>query len=167
MVHVPTLFQELDALEAKGINTKGRIFVSASAHVVFDLHQKVDGLEEAALGKAKVGTTGKGIGPCYSSKMARHGIQIGQLAFNEEKANQKLRNLGVASKARYGDLLKYDVEEEIKQLNGFREKLQPLIVDAVGYVVAAQRNGEKILIEGANALMLDVSIAFYRRPESH
>jgi adenylosuccinate synthase len=156
VVHIPSLFKELESLKAKGLDTTGRIFVSEAAHVVFDLHQRVDGLEEAALGKAKVGTTGKGIGPCYSTKMARSGIRIGELVYNKDKADQRLRQLADGFKARFGDLLQYDVEEEIKQCDALREQLKPMVVDAVTTITKAQAQGEQILIEGANALMLDI-----------
>lgn len=88
-----------------------RIFVSDRAHVCFDLHSVVDGLEEKGLGGRKVGTTGKGIGPCYSDKAARRGVRVGEI-LDEQTFERKLRTLDIAYRARYGDLA-YDVEEEI------------------------------------------------------
>ena len=161
MVHIPSLFKELESLKAKGLDTHGRIFVSEAAHVVFDLHQRIDGLEEAALGKAKVGTTGKGIGPCYSTKMARICIRICEMAQDNIKLDQRLRALATGLMARYSDLLQYDVEEEIKRCDQFREQLKPMVVDAVTLVGKAQQDRERILIEGANALMLDIDYGTY------
>ena len=133
-VHVPSFFKELTDLEVKvsipyqpleqylidgtqGLkDVRSRIFISDRAHIVFDLHQLVDGLEEVELGGKSIGTTKKGIGPAYSTKASRSGIRICEV-FNEELFNQRLRELAAGFKKRYGDLLKYDVEEEISKFN--------------------------------------------------
>lgn len=97
-------------------DVRSRIFISDRAHIVFDLHQLVDGLEEVELGGKSIGTTRKGIGPAYSTKAARSGVRICEV-FNEQLFNQRLRELAAGFKKRYGDLLKYDVEEEISRFN--------------------------------------------------
>lgn len=112
VVHVPSFFKELDALEKHGLDTSERIFISDRAHVVFDLHQMVDGLEEVELGSGLIGTTKKGIGPTYSTKMTRSGVRICDI-FDHEQLAAKLRRLADGYKKRFGDLLKYDVEDEI------------------------------------------------------
>ena len=112
VVHVPSFFKELEALDQKGLNTEGRIFISDRAQVVFDVHQMVDGLEEVELGGGLIGTTKKGIGPTYSTKMTRSGLRMCDI-FNEEKFENGMRRLADGYKKRFGDLLKYDVEEEI------------------------------------------------------
>lgn len=110
--HVPSFFKELAAIESKGLKgASQRIFVSDRAHVCFDLHSVVDGLEEQGLGGRKVGTTGKGIGPCYSDKAARRGVRVGEI-LDEVTFERKLRTLDTAYRTRYGDIA-YDVEEEI------------------------------------------------------
>lgn len=115
VVHVPAFFKELNDLEAKGLqNVRERIYISDRCHVVLDLHQKVDGLEEEELGGKSIGTTRKGIGPAYSTKAARSGIRISEV-FNEVVFEAKVRELARASKKRWGDLLRYDVEEEISR----------------------------------------------------
>ena len=161
VVHIKSFFAELRALKEKGLSTEGRIFISSRSHVVFDLHQRVDGLEEQELGKQKVGTTGKGIGPCYSTKGARSGIRIGELVNDKEDTDRRLRNMARGFQKRYGDLLKYDVEEEIQQCDAYREQVRPFVVDAVDMVVEAQDKGEKMLVEGANALLLDIDYGTY------
>ena len=114
VVHVPSFFKELAALEEKGLTTAGkRIFISDRAHVCFQLHSVVDGLEEAKLGGRKVGTTGKGIGPCYSDKAARRGVRVGEI-LDEAVFERKLRLLDAGYRARFGEL-EYDVEDEIAQ----------------------------------------------------
>ncbi|KAI9804779.1 MAG: hypothetical protein M1825_001147 [Sarcosagium campestre] len=160
VVHVPSFFQELEDLHKKGLDTKDRILISDRAQVVFDLHKLVDGLEEVELSDRKVGTTGKGIGPCYSTRSARSGVRISEV-FHKETMDRKLRQLAYGFQKRFGDLLKYDVEEEIKRFDEYRESLRTFVVDAVPLMYSAQRSGSKILIEGANALMLDIDYGTY------
>jgi adenylosuccinate synthase len=112
VIHIPSFFKELEAIQAKGLDHTDRIFISDRAHLVFDLHQLVDGLEEVELGAANIGTTRKGIGPTYSTKAARSGVRVYEL-FNWPGFEKKLRLLEHGFKRRFGDLLKYDVEEEL------------------------------------------------------
>jgi adenylosuccinate synthase len=80
---LPGLFKELEANEAKGLNNwKDRLLISDRAHLVFDFHQSVDGLQEAEKGKNSLGTTKKGIGPAYSSKASRSGLRVADLLAN-------------------------------------------------------------------------------------
>ncbi|CAK9229748.1 unnamed protein product [Sphagnum troendelagicum] len=79
VVHFPGFFKEIDGLEAQGVLCRGRLFVSDRAHLLFDLHQIVDGLPEAELGGDMIGTTKWGIGPCYASKAICNGLCVGDL----------------------------------------------------------------------------------------
>ncbi|KAI9692504.1 MAG: hypothetical protein M1822_006735 [Bathelium mastoideum] len=160
VVSVPQFFKELNTLREKGINSDGRIFVSDRAHLLFDLHRSIDGLEERALGGAKIGTTGNGIGPCYSDKAARSGIRISEM-MDKSYFDERLRRLAKSKKGRFGDLLDYDVEAEITNFDGYRKTLAPFIVDGVEMISKAQDEGQHILIEGANALMLDIDYGTY------
>ncbi|KAL6819528.1 P-loop containing nucleoside triphosphate hydrolase protein [Trichoderma sp. SZMC 28015] len=137
-----------------------RIFISDRVHIDLDLHVAVDGLEEIELGDRKVGTTGRGIGPAYSTKAARSGIRLAEV-FNEELFESKLRRLASGYQKRYGDLLKYDVEEEINRFKTYRPKLRKYTVDAIAFMKEAQEKNTKILCEGANALMLDLDWGSY------
>lgn len=145
-----------------GLDSSNRIFISDRAHVVFDLHQLADRLEEAELGKGEIGTTKRGIGPCYSTKTSRSGARIGDI-FDKELLDGKLRNLKRIFEARYGkDALKdYDVEEEIKRFDGYRESLVDFVVDQVPLIQDAQEKNAPILVEGANACMLDIDAGTY------
>lgn len=121
VVHIPSFFKELDTLNKKGLETQGRILLSDRAHVVFDLHLLIDGLQEGELTKAKssggaIGTTKKGIGPAYSAKHARSGVRVHQI-FNKDEFDRRLRVLAKGAQRRYGDLLSYDVEDEIAKFN--------------------------------------------------
>ncbi|OSS46358.1 hypothetical protein B5807_08394 [Epicoccum nigrum] len=160
VVHVPSFFKELEALDKHGLDTTDRIYISDRAHVVFDVHQLVDGLEEVELGGGNIGTTRKGIGPAYSSKMTRSGLRMCDL-FDEEVFEKKLRRVVDGYKKRFGDLLKYDVEEEIAKYKELRPKIAPYVVDQVPLLQSAKEKNAKILVEGANALMLDIDYGTY------
>ncbi len=126
VVHVPSFFAELEELAKKGLDTHDRIYISDRAHVVFDLHQLVDGLREVELGAANIGTTKKGIGPTYSTKAARSGVRIADI-FDEEAFEKQLRALAEGYRKRFGDLLKYDVEDELRRFKvGVFLQLPPL-----------------------------------------
>ena len=157
---LPAFFSELEGLEKHGIKAEDRLLVSDRAHVLFELHRLLDGLEEAELGKELVGTTKKGIGPCYQTKHGRSGLRIGDI-FNKETMDRKLRIMADSSKKRFGDLLKYDVEAEIRQFDTYRERLAPYVVDQVPLIQNAEETGIPILVEGANALLLDVDWGTY------
>lgn len=80
VIHIPSLFEELSKNEAKGLQKlEHRLIISDRAHLVFDFHQAVDGMQEAEKGGKSLGTTKKGIGPAYSSKATRNGIRVGEL----------------------------------------------------------------------------------------
>ncbi|KAJ9666085.1 Adenylosuccinate synthase [Coniosporium apollinis] len=160
VVHVPSFFKELEALKEKGLDTTGRIYISDRAHVVFDLHQLVDGLEEVELGQGFIGTTKKGIGPTYSTKMTRSGVRMADL-FGQEVFETKLRRLADGFKKRFGDLLQYDVEDEIARYREYIPKLQDYVIDQVPLVKSAKESKAMILVEGANAIMLDIDAGSY------
>ncbi|PGH28115.1 adenylosuccinate synthetase [Polytolypa hystricis UAMH7299] len=159
VVHIPSFFKELAAIEAKGLkDANTRIFISDRAHVCFDLHSVVDGLEEAVLGGRKVGTTGKGIGPCYADKAARRGVRVGEV-LEEGVVERKLRSLAAGYTRRYGEL-NYDVEEELGRFNTYRTLLKPFIVDQLAFM-RKHKSSPTTLVEGANALMLDIDHGTY------
>ncbi|KAI1338239.1 Adenylosuccinate synthetase [Xylariaceae sp. FL0016] len=159
--HVPSFFKELATLETKGLTgVRERILVSDRCQVNLDLHAAVDGLEEVELGSRKIGTTGRGIGPSYSTKAARSGIRVHEI-FDQDNFERKLRRLADGYKKRFGDLLKYDVEEEIQRFREYRPKLAAFCVDAVHYMHNYQKHNAKFLVEGANALMLDIDYGTY------
>jgi len=160
VVHVPSFFNELAKLKEKGLNSDDRIFLSDRAHVDFDLHQAVDGAQEIELGKNSIGTTKKGIGPTFSSKAARTGVMLADI-FDHEYLGTKLRRLYDGYKKRYGNLLEYDVEEEITRFKEYAEKLRPYVVDEVPLLRSAKEKNAQILAEGAQAIMLDNTFGTY------
>ncbi|KAF7799358.1 hypothetical protein EIP86_010590 [Pleurotus ostreatoroseus] len=159
VIHVPSFFAELEALEAQGLNCAGRLFVSDRAQLVFDFHQIVDGLKEAELGGSSIGTTKKGIGPAYSGKASRSGLRVHHL-FDPDTFAAKFRRVVEGRFKRYGHF-EYDTEGEIVRYRALAERLHPYVVDSVVYVHKAMSEGKKVLVEGANALMLDIDFGTY------
>ena len=132
VVHVPSFLQELENLKGKGVDTKGRILISDRVHVIFDMHLLADKLEEKRLregvtgkkltngkktGGKEIGTTMKGIGPCYTTKSARAGIRLHQVLDSKEEMGRRLRAMAEDMKNRYDGFEEYDVEEEIKRFD--------------------------------------------------
>ncbi|GFZ50825.1 Adenylosuccinate synthetase [Saitozyma sp. JCM 24511] len=158
VVHIPSLFNELDTLERKGLSCAGRLFVSDRAHLVMGFHQIVDGLKEIELGGSSIGTTKKGIGPAYSSKASRSGLRVHHLY--DPSFPAKFRKLVEGRFKRYGHF-EFDTEGEIEMYLAFADRLRPLVVDGPTYMNNALRSGKRILVEGANALMLDIDYGTY------
>ncbi|CAN6613779.1 adenylosuccinate synthetase [Trichomonascus vanleenenianus] len=166
VVHIPSLFKELEDLEEKGLYCRDRLFVSSRAHIVFDFHQITDGLKEQELSSTKkaIGTTGKGIGPTYSTKASRSGIRIHHLVSQEpgawEEFEHLFKRLIASRRKRYGEFA-FDIEAQLAMYKVLAEKLRPFVVDAVSFMHKAIADKKRILVEGANALMLDIDHGTY------
>jgi len=159
VVHIPSFFAELDALQSQGLDCTHRLFISDRAHLVFDFHQIVDGLKEVELGGSSIGTTKKGIGPAYSGKASRSGLRVHHL-FDQDNFAQKFRKLVEGRFKRYGHF-EYDTEGEIERYKILAERLKPYVIDSVVYIHKAIATGKRVLVEGANALMLDLDFGTY------
>jgi len=107
-----------------------------------------------------VGTTRKGIGPTYSTKMTRSGVRIADI-FDPEIFEAKLRRLAHGFQKRFGELLIYDLEAEILRYKDYREKLVPYVIDQIPMLNSAKEQKMDILVEGANAIMLDIDYGTY------
>eukprot|EP00890_Picochlorum_soloecismus_P005716 jgi/Picsp_1/6145/NSC_03499-R1_adenylosuccinate synthase len=161
VVHLPGLFDEIKGLEERGVKVQGRLIISDRAHLLFELHKEIDGLRESELsGTGKqIGTTKRGIGPAYSSKATRNGIRVGDLA-NPDTFAEKLRKLAMDGEKRFDDF-EYSVDEDIARYKGLAETVAPYVGDTVHMINEWANAGEKILIEGANATLLDVDFGTY------
>ncbi|KAK1386638.1 Adenylosuccinate synthetase, chloroplastic [Heracleum sosnowskyi] len=162
VVHLPGIFKEIDGLEASGVSCKGRILVSDRAHLLFDFHQVVDGLREAELDKSFIGTTKRGIGPCYSSKVIRNGIRVGDLR-HMDTFPEKL-DLLLADAASRFDGFKYTpdmLKDEVERYKRFAERLEPYITDTVHFINKSISEKKNILVEGGQATMLDIDFGTY------
>jgi adenylosuccinate synthase len=161
VVHIQTLFNELKSLDSNGVDYKGRIFISDRAHIVLDLHMKVDGLneEELATNKEQIGTTRKGIGPSYCEKMNRSGIRVDDLR-NMKLFRDKLTSIVKSAKKRFPSL-QVDIDALVKEYEELAAKLEPMIVDGIHWINERHSQGKTIMIEGANAAMLDIDFGTY------
>eukprot|EP00560_Eucampia_antarctica_P001571 CAMPEP_0197831670 /NCGR_PEP_ID=MMETSP1437-20131217/11454_1 /TAXON_ID=49252 ORGANISM="Eucampia antarctica, Strain CCMP1452" /NCGR_SAMPLE_ID=MMETSP1437 /ASSEMBLY_ACC=CAM_ASM_001096 /LENGTH=516 /DNA_ID=CAMNT_0043434689 /DNA_START=49 /DNA_END=1599 /DNA_ORIENTATION=- len=159
VVHLPSFLSELKSLEASGVEHKGRVFLSDRAHIVFDFHQAVDGTNEKTLGRNKIGTTKKGIGPAYASKISRNGIRIGDLQ-NWSYFEQRFKALAEHHMTAYPGL-EIDIEEQLAYYKSIRPQIQEMTTDTILFTNQKFREGKSILVEGANATMLDIDFGTY------
>ena len=155
------LLDEIDFLEKNGISVKGRLFISQNAHLIMPYHKIIDALNEKS--NSKIGTTGRGIGPCYIDKYARKGIRIVDL-LNKSELEKKIR-LNLEEK---NNLLRkvynteeLDVDKIVKEYLAFDEKIDPYIKDIPLFLNNAINDGRKVLLEGAQGALLDVDHGTY------
>jgi len=160
VIHLPTVSGEIKKLKEKGVSCDGRLFISDRAHVLLDLHKEADGLREQELSDKKIGTTKRGIGPCYASKAIRNGIRIHDL-LNFDVFEKKLRALADDTRKRFGDAFEYDVEGEVALYRELAAEFAPYVADSVAILHEEERSASRILIEGANATMLDIDFGTY------
>ena len=152
--------EELDKLRSLGIDVS-RISISDRAHIVFPYHAALDRLSEAQRGDAKIGTTGRGIGPAYVDKAGRLGVTFGDLARPETLAS-KVRTALLARRPLFAGVESLPREEDIiGQALAFAQSIGSHIVDGVAYIHDARERGESILAEGAQGTLLDVGFGTY------
>ena len=150
VIHLRGLMQEMADLKAGGVkNINERLFISDRAHIVFDFHQQLDGLNEKRLGGNKIGTTHKGIGPAYQSKAMRNGIRVGDLK-DFDFFVKRLRLLVAQLKQANPDLV-VDVDKEIEYYKSIRDEIVAMTTDTITLSNTVLAEGKNILIEGANA----------------
>ncbi|XKL69513.1 hypothetical protein PGB90_007282 [Kerria lacca] len=161
VIHLPGLFDELKKNENKGlVGWQDRLLISNKAHLVFDFHQQVDGLQELEKGSKSLGTTKKGIGPSYSSKANRNGLRIADLIGDFKQFTEKFLVL-IEAHERMFPSLTVNKEAELERYKTYAEKLKPLIVETVYFIHNELKQGKRILVEGANAAMLDIDFGTY------
>jgi len=156
---IKTLLEEIELLKNSGIDCTDRIFIADRTQILFEYHKIIDGLQEEMKGKKKVGTTKRGIGPCYTDKVRRNGIRIHDLLNWDKFLEKYTANLEMFKKM-YGDF-DYDSETELAELKEITEKIRPMIVDGAYFLNSKIKEGKTILIEGANGVMLDVDHGTY------
>lgn len=186
VVNLPQLFDELERNQTLSASTNGkdthgsssgdenkntredwmsRLYISNEAHLVFDVHQKADGLIEADLqadGKRQIGTTKKGIGPTYSTKALRMGIRMEELIDNFELFEKEFRHLVEYHKKQFDNPAHLvDIDKELEKYRKLAEKIRPCVRDTRKFLNDSIKAGKKILIEGANGSMLDIDHGTY------
>jgi len=165
VVHLPGFFEELEKNIAKGLTGwEDRLKISDRAHLVFDFHQAVDGMQEANRedqpNTTKLGTTKRGIGPTYASKMNRTGVRLADLMDNFADFSNKFSILADNYMAAFPGL-KVDKAAEIERYRELAERVRPLVVESVSFLHNRLIEGKKVLVEGANAAMLDIDFGTY------
>ncbi len=153
VIHFPTLIEELDILAKARIKVGKRLVISDRAHVVFEYHKLIDRAQEERKGAAKVGTTGRGIGPAYADKTSRLGIRAGEL-LNFEAFSERYRKNLMMLKAMYG--FTHDGEAELRQLKKMLPRIVPFIADTSLLIAEGLKKKKTILLEGANGTLLDI-----------
>ncbi|HEX6939986.1 MAG TPA: adenylosuccinate synthase [Longimicrobiales bacterium] len=155
-------FQELDGLIARGIDAEPRIGVSGRAHLLLEYHKRLDQVAERARGAARIGTTGKGIGPAYEDKIARRGIRVADLRLADRareliheaaaRANERLVAAGVEP---------VDPVRIADDVLAARDRLLPLVTDVGREITRSIAQGRRILLEGAQGALLDIDHGTY------
>ena len=162
VVDPKVMLEEMDAMEKRGIDVSG-IRLSNRAHVVLPYHSLIDGLSEELRGNGKIGTTKRGIGPCYQDKAKRVGIRVCDLMDKEEfrkrlKENLQIKNIELERLYKHAPL---DYDEILKEYEGYAERLRPYVCDTIAFLNDELAADKKILFEGAQATMLDVDYGTY------
>ncbi|ARN57083.1 adenylosuccinate synthase [Sedimentisphaera salicampi] len=160
VVFDPEIFlKELEGLEQKGFNFASRLFISENAHVVLSYHKLEDTLRESALGRNKIGTTNRGIGPCYADKIGRS-FAVRMADFRRpEQLKSKLKKItdykNKVFEAVYG-AEPIDPEEVYQSCQTYSQKLGKYICNTTKYLHEAIDAGKKVLFEGAQGALLDL-----------
>lgn len=157
------LIEEMEDLKKQGITFDGRFFISKRAHVIMPYHKTVDVLREEMKGKKKIGTTGRGIGPTYADKAARTGIRICDLYEPEvfrEKLEQNVREVNYLLEHLYKHD-KMDADKIYDQYMEYAEVIKPYVTETAYLVNQLYDDGKKIMMEGAQGVLLDVDFGTF------
>ncbi|WP_032123360.1 adenylosuccinate synthase [Clostridium amazonitimonense] len=164
VVDPKAFFDEIEYLESLGVNiTREKLIVSDRAHIILPYHKTLDVLKEKARGKNDIGTTGKGIGPCYTDKFERSGIRVCDFikpeVFKEKlKVNIELKNEYIV-KVLGGEALNF--EEVYEEYSKYAERLKIFVEDTSVRVYDEIKKDKKVLFEGAQGMLLDIDYGTY------
>ncbi|HPF15512.1 MAG TPA: adenylosuccinate synthase, partial [Planctomycetota bacterium] len=156
--------QGTSAFEKRGIAVDHtNLHLSSNAHVIFEHHKRIDALAEVWKGAGRIGTTGRGIGPCYGDKAARIGLRVGDL-LDPERCKTRLRAVLAEKNALiekvHGEQ-PLDLDEQIQRYHELADRLRPFVCDTGALLRHAHLAGKRILFEGAQGLMLDIDHGTY------
>jgi adenylosuccinate synthase len=159
VVDPAVLIDEIDGLARKGISLEGRLFISENAHVVLDYHKREDQLREESLGKQKLGTTVRGIGPCYADKMGRsYAVRMGDFRRLPE-LSEKLRTIVAYKNKLFAALYGAEpmsADAMVENCKRYAERLLPFTTDTTALLHRSIGEGKSILFEGAQGSLLDL-----------
>ena len=161
VIDIEVLLKEIDELEKRG-KKLDNLFIDERAHIIMPYHIEIDKAKEEAMGENKIGTTQRGIGPCYIDKSARNGIRIGDLLEPERFRDKLTWNINEKNDmlVRYGKGT-FDLKELYEKFMKLAEKIKFRIIDAVVEINEGIEDGKVVLFEGAQALMLDIDYGTY------
>ncbi|HJV81361.1 MAG TPA: adenylosuccinate synthase [Noviherbaspirillum sp.] len=163
VLSVPDLLREIDKLQANGVEVVSRLKVSEACPVILPYHIALDAAREAARGSAKIGTTGKGIGPAYEDKVARRAIRVADL-LNEKRFAEKLNeNLDYHNfvLTQYLKAQPVDFQKTLDDALALVPRIAPMVADVSSALYAASKGGAHLLFEGAQGSLLDVDHGTY------
>jgi adenylosuccinate synthase len=160
----PQVFlEEIDDLEARGVAMTGVVLLSGNAHVIMPWHVAIDQASERRLGKLQIGTTRRGIGPCYADKALRIGIRVQDLLdpkILRQKIEVALAEKNLWLERVYGEQ-PLELEELAERLEGYAQRIRPFVADTSLLVDRALKDGRSVLLEGAQGTLLDVDHGTY------
>ena len=164
VVDPKALFEEIDYLENEGVKiTPEKLIISDRAHLIMPYHKVLDKVKEKARGKNDIGTTGKGIGPCYTDKFERCGIRVCDLIHEdifEAKLRENVETKNLYLTKVYGEEA-LDVEAILKEFNEYAKKIKPFVKDTSVEVYNSIKAGKDVLFEGAQGMLLDIDYGTY------
>ena len=163
VINPESMLKEIALLEERGISVVDRLFISRNAHLILPYHVLLDKTgEDRAKGK-KIGTTGRGIGPCYADKASRMGVRVGDL-LDEAALREKIsRNVALKNKILESvyDVEGIEPETILESLSRFRDKIESCIADTTWMIQEGLADGKRILLEGAQGMLLDLDFGTY------
>lgn len=156
VIDLEELLSEIESLEKKGVSIKKRLIISPRCHLILPYHKILDRLYEEAKGKAKTGTTGRGIGPVYADKVSYHGIRLVDLLDQKQFSKKLAVQLTIKNKiiTSLGEKPLRQLEIE-KRFFAFRKKILPYVSEPFPLIQSALKTNKNILLEGAQAIFLD------------
>ena len=163
VVSLPELFKELNQVLEKKPNAENRLFISKNCPIILSTHKALDLARERRKGSKAIGTTGRGIGPCYEDKIARRAIKISDI-FDEKILMEKLQEVMEFHNFQLTDFYREDarsIEEELEEIFSYRERLANLSIDTQSFLMECVKNDDSILFEGAQGTMLDIDLGTY------
>ncbi len=163
VIHLPSLLQEIDRLESRGVTVMDRLRISAACPLILPTHIELDRAREAARGSQAIGTTGRGIGPAYEDKAARRSLRVSDL-FNAKRFAERLAaalEFHNFMLERYYGASPVDAERTLEEWLRLGERIKPLAGDTAQYLDQQRRLGASLLFEGAQGTLLDVDHGTY------
>src|SRR5580658_8985286 len=157
------LMAEIDALESSGIDVRSNLFISNRAHVLFPAHRMMEKMSEGRVGRVSIGTTSRGIGPCYEDKIGRRGVRVADLL--DRDAFHAHYDSVMEEKAAIAKLFDIYVEQDFRQIrddyDAFTDRIRPMVCDTALLLNRAINDGQSVMFEGAQGSMLDIDHGTY------